>query len=496
MNDGKTLQNFRGPSILVIDDEERIREGCRKVLCKEGFDVETASSGEIGLRMIEEKYYDIVLLDLMMPNLSGFDVLSQVKYLHPDAVIIVISGYATIEYSIKAMKNGAFDFIPKPFTPDQLRVLVTKAIEYTRALKDIANERSRMRVLINHLTDGVLAVDTEKRVVLANPAFLKMFGCDGEARVGQSVDELCGASRVEPLIDGALSMPEDEFREHGEELVCEGTAGLPEVFLSASCVPFRDRAGRNVGALTVVHDITAQKKMEQIKSDFVSMVSHEVRSPLNSVLAQLHVITDGLAGEVTPKQMEILGRASEKIKSLLALSTELLDLARVESGLATIEKERVNPVEILEDQAAFHGPAAREKQIFLELSPLSELPVLFVNRRNFEEVISNLIVNAIKYTPEGGKVVISAAPEDKYLRITVRDNGFGIPAEEQDRVFAPFYRVKNEKTRFTIGTGLGLAIVKSIVEAHGGFLRLQSEEDRGSAFNVYLPLAEEEPVNG
>ncbi|MDR3567376.1 MAG: response regulator [Syntrophobacteraceae bacterium] len=490
MNGVATLQNFGGPSILVIDDEERIREGCRKVLCKEGFDVETAASGEIGLKMIEEKYYDIVLLDLMMPNLSGFDVLSQVKYLHPDAVIIVISGYATIEYSIKAMKNGAFDFIPKPFTPDQLRVLVTKAIEYTRALKDIANEKSRMRVLINHLRDGVLAVDAEKRLVLANPAFFQMFGCDGEAKVGLSVSELCGGSRVESLIDGALSMPEGEFREHAEELVCEDAGGLPEAYISASCVPFRDRAGRNLGAITVLHDITAQKKMEHIKSDFVSMVSHEVRSPLNSVLAQLHVITDGLAGEVTPKQMEILGRASEKIKSLLSLSTELLDLARVESGLATIEKERVNPAEILEDQAAFHEPAAREKQITLELLPLPELPPLFVNRRNFEEVLSNLIINAIKYTPPGGKVVVSAATEDKFLKITVCDNGFGIAAEEQDRVFAPFYRIKNEKTRYTIGTGLGLAIVKSIIEAHGGFIRLQSEADRGSVFDVYFPLAD------
>ncbi len=485
MKDVETFQDPRGPVILVIDDEERIREGCRKVLGREGFEVETAGSGELGLKMIEEKFYDIVLLDLMMPNMSGFDVLSRVKALHPDAVVIVITGYATIEYSIKAMKNGAFDFIPKPFTPDQLRLLVTKAIEYTGALKDIANEKSRMRVLINHLSDGVLAVDTSKRVVLANQAFLEMLGCGCKEVVGMSVQELCGGSRVESLIDSALSTPEGGLEEFSEELVFED-----EAYFDVRCVPFRDRAGRIIGAITVVHDVTAQKKMEQIKSDFVSMVSHEVRSPLNSVLAQLHVITDGLAGEVTPKQTEILGRASEKIKSLLALSTELLDLARVESGLATLEKEQVNLSEMLVDQAAFHEAAAREKQISLTLEPVPNLPVLRLNRRNVEEVLSNLIVNAIKYTPEGGKVVVSAAAEDAYLKITVRDNGFGIAPEEQERVFAPFYRIKNEKTRFTIGTGLGLAIVKSIIEAHGGFIRLQSEADRGSAFNVYLPLAD------
>ncbi len=489
MNDPVTSQHLPGPAILVIDDEERIRTGCRKVLSREGFEVETAESGEIGLKMIEDKYYDIILLDLMMPSLSGFDVLSRVKSLHPDAVIIVISGYATVEYSIEAMKKGAFDFIPKPFMPDQLRLLVTKAIEYTRALKDIANEKSRMRVLINHLGDGVLAVDAQKRVVLANPAFLKMLNCDSKDVVGLGIEELCGGSRIEALVENAVSMPQGEFVENCEELIFYDAEGGPEAVISARSVPFRDRAGRNVGAITVLHDITAQKKMEQIKSDFVAMVSHEVRSPLNSVLAQLHVITDGLAGDVSPKQMEILGRASEKIKGLLSLSTELLDLARIESGLMPLEKERVNPVEILQDQAAFHEPAAREKRISLELASLPQLPYLIANRRNVEEVLSNLIVNAIKYTPEGGKVILSASIENKYLRLSVTDNGIGIGPEDQERVFAPFYRIKNEKTRYTIGTGLGLAIVKSLVEIHGGFLRLESEVDRGSTFSVFFPIA-------
>ncbi len=489
MKDLATSKNLRQPAILVVDDEQRIREGCRKVLSQEGFDVEMADSGEVGLRMIEEKCYDIVLLDLMMPSLSGFDVLARVKALHPDSVIIVISGYATVEYSIEAMKKGAFDFLPKPFTPEQLRLLVTKAIEYTQALQDIANEKSRMRVLIDHLRDGVMAVDTQKRLVLANPAFLDMLGCREEQVVGLPAHEVCGNPGIEALIDGALATPEEEFREYSEELVRESGAGTPEAILDARCIPFRDRAGRNVGAIAVLHDITDQKKMERIKSDFVSMVSHEVRSPLNSVLAQLHVITDGLAGETTPKQMEILGRASEKIKSLLSLSTELLDLARIESGLITVEKERVNPAEILQDQAAFHEAAAREKQISLELEPLPQLPSLLVNRRNMEEVLSNLITNAIKYTPEGGKVVISASTENDYLKMSVRDSGIGISPEEQERVFSPFYRIKNEKTRFIIGTGLGLAIVKSIAEAHGGFVRLQSEADKGSVFSVYFPVA-------
>jgi two-component system phosphate regulon sensor histidine kinase PhoR len=479
--------NRASPTVLVIDDEERVREGCRKVLAREGYEVSIAECGEDGLKMIEGQHYDIILLDLMMPSLSGFDVLAHVKTLHPDTVIIVISGYATVENSIEAMKRGAFDFIPKPFSPEQLRVLIKKAIEYTRAMQDIADEKSRMRVLINRLAEGVMVTDSRKRVVLANPAFLRMAGCREANAVGCAVSEVNHHEQLDRMIDRALAIPENELAELTEEICCETEAGQPGPILNARCIPFRDRAGRNVGTITVLHDITTLKRMDQIKSEFVSMVSHEIRSPLNSVLAQIKVILDGLAGEVTQRQQEILSRASEKVKSLVCLSSELLDLARIESGLISQEKEQLNLSAILADQVAFHGPKAQAKRISLTLEPLPELAPVVVDRRNMEEVFSNLISNAINYTPEGGKVAVSAAMESGYLRASVSDNGIGMAPEDLGHIFNRFYRIKTDKTRFIIGTGLGLAIVKSIVEAHNGFIRVESEPDRGSTFHVYIP---------
>jgi len=479
--------NRSAPTILVIDDEERVREGCRKVLAREGYEVTIAESGEVGLKMIERRHYDIVLLDLMMPSLSGFDVLAHIKTLHPDTVIIVISGYATVENSIEAMKRGAFDFIPKPFSPEQLRVLTKKAIEYIRAMQDIADEKSRMRVLINRLTDGVMATDSQKRVVLANPAFLRMAGCREVQAVGRPVGEVIRYEQLGKLIDRALAISGDELVELTEEICCEAEAGQMGPILKARCIPYIDRAGRNVGTITVLQDITTLKRMDQIKSEFVSMVSHEIRSPLNSVLAQMKIILDGLAGEVTPRQQEILSRASAKVKSLVTLSSELLDLARIESGLISQEKEQLNLSDILKEQVAFHGAAAQGKRISLELESLPKLAPVFVDRRNMEEVFSNLISNAINYTPEGGKVVVSATMESGYLRASVSDNGIGMASEDLSHIFNRFYRIKNDKTRFIIGTGLGLAIVKSIVEAHNGFIRVESEPDRGSTFHVYIP---------
>ena len=256
----------------------------------------------------------------------------------------------------------------------------------------------------------------------------------------------------------------------------------------ARCRPFKDRIGRKLGIITVLSDITYLKEINQLKSDFVSMVAHEIKNPMSSVLAQIKVIQDELAGDVTQKQSEILGRVSEKIEGLATLSSELLNLAKKEAGLPTLERIECNMAEILKEQVDFHYQKARAKGIRLELDQLPDLPPVLANKQNMEEVLSNLITNAINYTPEEGKIIVSAQPGKHHLCISVSDTGLGIAKEDIDRIFDQFYRVKNEKTRYIIGTGLGLPIVKGIVEAHNGMIRVESKPDYGSTFSVYIPL--------
>ena len=487
-----TSSNPFKPKVLVVDDEKRIRDGCHKMLTNEGFEVARASNGDEGLEMIQKEHFDLILLDLMMPGISGMEVLEKVKALHPHTVVIVITGYATLEHSIDAMKKGAFDFIAKPFSPQDLRMVVSKAIEYINTLQDIAHEKSRIRVLINYLADGVMATDAQKNVALANPAFLKMIGYTGRDVISKPVEEIITDDQLKNMIDSALNAPPSEFVELTEELAWRRPGDKDDTIFRARCVPFRDRIKRNLGTITVLADITTEKKMEQMKSDFVSLVSHEIRGPMNSVLMQIKNLMDGLAGEINDKQEQILSRASERIKSLVSLTSELLDLAKIESGLITQEKESVDMAELMADQAAFHEAKARDKSITLTLEKYETLPKVPANKRNMEEVLTNLITNAINYTPEGGSVKVGAAVENDCLVLSVADNGLGIPAEELDRIFDRFYRVKDEKTRYITGTGLGLPIVKSIVEAHHGSIKVESEPDKGSTFYVYLPLISHE----
>ncbi|MFC1863013.1 response regulator [Thermodesulfobacteriota bacterium] len=480
-------ENSLTPRILIIDDEKRIRDGCTKTLCLEKFQVSTADSGSMGLEKIENEHYDVVLLDLMMPGLSGMDVLTHIKNLHPETLVIVITGYATLDHAIEAMKKGAFDFISKPFSPKDLRLTVTKAMEHINTLQDIATEKSRMRTLVNQLSCGVMITDDQKMVALANTAFLKMMNFSGDI-IGYNAQDIVKCDELKEIIDQALSMPGFEFAELSCELVTQRSGKGREGVLNARCVPFRDRRERTLGSITVLYDITALKKLDQIKSDFVSMVSHEIRSPMNSVLAQLKVVLDGLAGEITTKQQEILQRASEKINALVSLSSELLDLAQIESGLISQDKEKIDMAQLLTENVNFHVSSAQQKEIHLDLDQLPELPPVLCNRVNMEEVLSNLISNAIKYTPDGGQICVSASADKEFLCITVKDNGFGIPSEDIDHIFDRFYRVKNDKTRYITGTGLGLAIVKEIINAHNGIIRVESEENKGTTFYAFIPI--------
>jgi PAS domain S-box-containing protein len=480
---------FFKPRVLVVDDETRIQDACRRMLTAEGCEVDVAGNGAKGLGMIQESHYDIVLLDLMMPGLSGMEVLSDIKSRHPDTVIIVITGYATLEHSIETMKKGAFDFLSKPFSPQELRVVITKAIEFIRTLQDIATEKSRMRVMIDTLRDGVLTTDHQKKIALANPAFLRMIGVHQRRVIGNDISRVIKEPTVLAMIDKAIDQPEDAYAEITEEVTVPTGNDQEDVVIGIRCIPFRDRLNRNLGTVTVFHDITALKKQDKLKSDFVSMVAHEIKSPLNSILMQLKVVLDGLAGDLTDKQREILERSSLKLTSLTELSTELLDLAKIESGLINQDREALTLCSLIRENVELCRARAREKSITLTAGNNGENLSVMANRNNMEEVLSNLISNATRYTPEKGRIDVWVDENAEVVMLHVKDTGFGIPEESLDQIWDKFFRVKNEKTRFINGTGLGLAIVKRIVDAHNGTIRVDSEVDKGTEFTVCLPKA-------
>jgi len=357
------------PTILVIDDEKIMLDSCCEIFNTEGYKTIAAENGEKGLQKFKEANPDLILLDLKMPGMNGMAVLEEAIKTDPNCVVIVITGYATIESAVEAMKKGAYDFLPKPFTPDELRIVAKRGLERRK-----------------------LTLETE----------------------------------------------------------------------------------------------SLRKEKEKLQDNFITLVSHELRSPLAAVEQNIMVIVGGMVGEIPDKVQIMLKRVSERIKGLIKLINDWLNLSRIESGELVTEMEPVELKQILSDAVDLLNPLANERNVHFILNLPEKFPtILGGNKEALQMLFTNLIHNGIKYNYRGGHVKIILEDEDHKAKITVQDSGVGISKEKLPLVFEEFYRIKGQES--VEGSGLGLSIVKKIVEAHSGQIEVESIEGKGTTFTVYLP---------
>lgn len=356
--------------ILVIDDEETMRDSCTQVLTKEGYRVEVASDGRTGLSKTQEMALDLALVDLKMPGMGGMEILEAIREMDPTIVPIVITGYATVTSAVEAMKRGAYDFLPKPFTPDELRLVVKRGLEKRRLEQETA------------------ALRAEK---------------------------------------------------------------------------------------------------ERMKRNFVTLVSHELRSPLVAVEQYLAVLGEGILDEEPAKQKKVLSRVRERVKELLTLVHEWLDISRIEAGRIVEKFEPLDLGTVLDEAAERMRGLAEPGRITIEISVPDDPGTMEGDREALNHLFGNLIGNAIKYNREEGRVHIRLEEDENDFVATVSDTGVGIPPEGLPFIFDEFFRVKTRETRKLTGSGLGLSLVKKIVEAHKGRIKVSSELGQGTTFTVILP---------
>ena len=492
--------------ILVVDDERGIREGCRRVLSAEGYSVEAAGDGEEGLEKVRSKPFDLLLVDLMMPRMGGLEMMGQVRAYDPEIVMIVITGFATVETAVDAMKHGAYDYVPKPFTPDQLLAVVNRGVE-TRQLRfqarklreerdqkllEVANETSKLHTIINSLTDGILVFNRDRQLALWNPAVVKMLDLNGRLEAGRAMEEIIPQKGLVEIVGKAYSPQSARYTMQSEEIELR----LPEprtLMVNLSVV--RDDSGRDLGVVSVLRDITGLKEIDQIKSQFVAMVAHELRAPLAAIEGYLSAFLTGAAGPDPALNRHMLERAKARTHSLLDLVSDLLQFIKLEAKGVVRKKELLDAAEILRSSAELLKAQGEEKGLRIKLDLPESLPLIEADRSEMDELFTNLISNAIKYNVKRGKVTITARPSDHFLNIKVADTGIGIDKEDLPRIFDEFYRVSGPETRYTPGTGLGLSIVKKIVESHFGRIEVSSKVDKGTTFTVKLPLKQASEVH-
>jgi signal transduction histidine kinase len=260
--------------------------------------------------------------------------------------------------------------------------------------------------------------------------------------------------------------------------------------LLASIAPVVDRQGTRMGIVALLRDISAAKALDQLKDQFISMTSHELRAPLSAVQTYIDTLLGGFVGDLSEEQRAILDRCSQRLSALVSLVNDLLDTSRLQSGRVERRIVALAIAPVIQEALDLLRPRAEERQLSLAAEIAPDLPAIDMDREDLTRILTNLLDNAIKYNHPGGSVTVRARGEGYYLRLEVADTGLGMPKDALPHLFSEFFRVKRPETVSITGTGLGLSIIKRIVEFYKGHVEVQSELGVGSTFTVFLPCAE------
>ncbi|MFP4690753.1 MAG: ATP-binding protein [Bacteroidales bacterium] len=370
--------------LMIVDDEEGIRSGARRVLSNFSvgypfmdedftFEIYEAETGEKAIEMIDSMHIDIILLDNKLPGIDGIEVLEYIKKKEYDIAVMMITAYASFDLAIKATNYGAYNFVPKPFKPQELKTSVeniTKNLylkRMTRTMKD-AGEKQRFQ--------------------------------------------------------------------------------------------------------------------------FLSVLSHELKSPINAIEGYLKLMQDKQAGEEIDNYREMIDRSLERIKGMRSLISDLLDLTRMESGEKTRNLRKMDIVEIAKSVIDSFEPMATQKNIRIELDSDDNI-YMNADKNEIEIILNNLVSNAVKYNKEDGKVFITMKQTGDQVVVEVEDTGIGMKEEDQQLLFQDFVRIKNTQTKFIPGSGLGLSIAKKMVDLYKGDIQVESEPDKGTKFTVTFPIRDQ-----
>jgi two-component system phosphate regulon sensor histidine kinase PhoR len=355
------------------------------------------------------------------------------------------------------------------------------ALQLHERINTIIRQRNEIEAVLSSMVEGVIAVDMEERVISMNHAAVHMFGCDPSKAQGRSVQEVIRNTVLQQFVTRALSS-----KEPVEKDIILSSDG--DRFLSGHGTLLYDAQGKQIGALIVLNDVTRIQKLEKIRRDFVANVSHEIKTPITAIKGFVETLRDGAVKNLEDAE-RFLSIIEKHVDRLEAIIEDLLTLSRIEREA---EREEVVLAEgrvkdVLETAIRICEVSAVTKKIGIELSCGEDIIARF-DRRLLEQAFVNLLDNAIKYSDEGSLIQVEAAQTDRESIIRVRDQGCGIEKRHLPRLFERFYRVDKARSRQLGGTGLGLAIVKHIVQAHGGYVTVESIPGKGSIFAIHLPI--------
>ena len=385
----------------------------------------------------------------------------------------------------RQMAGGDYTVRAPVRSPDEIgklgRALNVMASRFREKIEDLEREQATITAILDSMVEGVLAVDGRDHLLLLNQSVRAMFRLGPRLGPGKPFLEVIRNADLFDLLEAC--------RAAGGEMVSRelGLTTPVERVHEVHALPLR-LGGEGTGVLMVLHDVTELRRLERVRTEFVANVSHELRTPLTAIRGYLETLLEGGLDEPDNGRrfLQIVFRHAERLGRLL---DDLMDLSNIELGKVTLKREPTDLADVLEPVLAIVRPQAEAKRLAVAADLPPGLPAVSADRDRLVQILLNLVDNAVKFTPESGRVTVTASPREGMVEVVVADTGVGIPSTDLPRITERFYRVDKARSRELGGTGLGLAIVKHLVQAHGGELRIESELGKGTTVSFTLPTA-------